>query len=142
MVQIVEREISDRRPLALAPPATGCFSPGMGALLDPIDPAVLKRAVDGILRLTPAELRVLGPLLVGQTNAEIGAELGSSRRTVEVHVGRIQERCGCDRRTLIRLGHLLDQERAVAEYIKRMPAYERHPGARKVAKARAEITGK
>jgi DNA-binding NarL/FixJ family response regulator len=46
------------------------------------------------LGLTPRDRSVVAGILAGRTNDEIGAELGVSRKTVEVHVSNMLERFG------------------------------------------------
>lgn len=52
----------------------------------------------GPVRLTPAELRVLGRLLAGETNKEIAQHLCCSPRTVEFHLARIFRKTGIETR--------------------------------------------
>lgn len=49
--------------------------------------------------LTPAERRVLALILEGQTNRELAATLGISRRTAEHHVTHVLAKIGFSRRT-------------------------------------------
>ncbi len=51
-----------------------------------------KIVADRLSRLTAREREVLGHLLNGKLNKEIGAALGISQRTVEVHRARIREK--------------------------------------------------
>lgn len=51
------------------------------------------------LGLTPRELEIVPLLVAGRTNAEIGAALVISPRTVGVHVSRILSKLGAARRT-------------------------------------------
>jgi DNA-binding NarL/FixJ family response regulator len=53
-----------------------------------------RRSRDTTLELTPKEEQVLRLLAVGHTNDEVAALLGVSRRTVETHRGRINEKLG------------------------------------------------
>jgi FixJ family two-component response regulator len=53
-------------------------------------PAVLR----GFPELTPRERDVLRLIIDGQSNKDMGRELGISARTVEVHRGRVMEKLG------------------------------------------------
>ena len=57
-------------------------------------PAEIPRKIvaDRLAKLTAREREVLGHLLDGKLNKEIGAELGISQRTVDVHRARIREK--------------------------------------------------
>jgi two-component system response regulator DevR len=55
------------------------------------------------LRLTPRERQVIGRLLVGRSNDEIGHDLGLARKTVEAHLSRLYERFGVASRTELAL---------------------------------------
>lgn len=46
-------------------------------------------------RLTQREREILGLLVAGYQNRDIGAQLGISPRTVEVHRARLMEKLGC-----------------------------------------------
>ena len=46
--------------------------------------------------LTPRELEVLGWVITGALNKQIGARLGISEKTVKIHRGRVMEKLGID----------------------------------------------
>jgi DNA-binding NarL/FixJ family response regulator len=54
-------------------------------------------------RLTPAERRVLAPLVKGLSNRAIAAELFLSHRTVESHVSSLLAKTGCSSRCQLML---------------------------------------
>lgn len=52
-------------------------------------------------RLSAAETRVLERVALGQSNRAIAAALGNSERTVESHVARLLQKCGCTSRAAL-----------------------------------------
>jgi len=67
-------------------------------------------AVARLATLTPAERRVLEPLVAGGTNKMVAAGLGISVRTVEVHRARIMKKLRLKTRTeLLKLVHAAAQ---------------------------------
>lgn len=56
-----------------------------------------------LLRISPAEARVLALLLNGGSNRQIAAQLGLSPRTVESHIGSMFEKTGCGNRSQLLL---------------------------------------
>jgi FixJ family two-component response regulator len=62
-----------------------------------------------VARLTQREREILALLVAGYQNRDIGAQLGISPRTVEVHRARLMEKLGCrSLADLIRLNLLAD----------------------------------
>jgi len=58
---------------------------------------------DRLLRISPAEQRVLLQLLQGKTNRAIAAQLQLSPRTVESHLAVMFEKTGCCNRSQLLL---------------------------------------
>ena len=58
-----------------------------------------KKHSDRLAGLTPRELEVLGWVTAGKTNAQIGAIVGASPRTIAKHLERVYEKLGVDSRT-------------------------------------------
>jgi len=56
--------------------------------------AVLQTQVQSPEALTPREREVMVAITQGMTHREVGALLGISPRTVEVHKGRVMEKLG------------------------------------------------
>jgi two-component system response regulator NreC len=84
-----------------------------GTYLSPELGAQLAAAPSSVFEiLTRREVTVLQGLARGSTNAEIGDELGISRRTVETHRAHLQEKLGISGRAQLtayaRENHLLD----------------------------------
>ena len=72
-----------------------CFEQGFRLLQQRQGEAGRRRAArDRIALLTAREADVLQGLLAGETNRQIGARLGISLRTVEMHRGNMMERLG------------------------------------------------
>jgi FixJ family two-component response regulator len=100
----------------------------MDFLTKPVDGEVLLRAVRRALEverstrssrldlarfrwrleaLTPREREVLGGILTGRLNKQIGRDLGITEKTVKVHRGRVMEKMGAA--SLAELVHLADR---------------------------------
>jgi two-component system response regulator NreC len=84
-----------------------------GTYLAPALGAQLAAAPSSVFEiLTRREVTVLQGLARGNTNAEVGDELGISRRTVETHRAHLQEKLGISGRAQLtayaRQNHLLD----------------------------------
>jgi DNA-binding CsgD family transcriptional regulator len=75
---------------------TFVFSPRAGRT-----PRVALERVGDAWGLTPRELEVLSRLVAGDSNEVIGLALKCSRRTVEVHVGRLFQKSGSPNRTAL-----------------------------------------
>lgn len=72
-----------------------CFEQGFKLLEERQGDARRRRAArDRVAQLTAREADVLQGLLAGETNRQIGARLGISLRTVEMHRGNMMERLG------------------------------------------------
>jgi DNA-binding NarL/FixJ family response regulator len=104
-------DAAKRRPARLPfrlTPLVGAGEPqGYLALLDAERPVV--SAIDGAVAryaLTPRQRQTLELVAAGKTNAVIGAELGISERTVELHVTGLLDKVGVDSRSAL-VGALL-----------------------------------
>src|SRR5205085_11784989 len=77
------------------------FSDRERALLDLLRPhlARLYRRTATLNRLTPREAEVLRWLAQGKSDAQIGAILGTSRRTVQKHLQNLYAKLGVENRT-------------------------------------------
>lgn len=75
------------------------------------------------LRLTPRESDVLGLLIGGQGNREIGASLGIDTGTVKAHLGRIMRKAGVVNRVELTMYAL--HWRAEHTYFRAPPPYRR-----------------
>lgn len=75
--------------------------------------------------LRPSELRVLAEVLQAKRSEEIGAMLGLTKKTVEVHVDNIGKRLECGRVELVRVFcyDLADDEALFESLHLRMNAY-------------------
>lgn len=80
-----------------------------------IDPAQLPMPGDDLARigLTPREHEVLGRIIAGRSNKEIGVDLGICEKTAEVHVSNVMRKLGVTNRVEaamhgIRLGAAVD----------------------------------
>jgi DNA-binding CsgD family transcriptional regulator len=71
--------------------------------LRPMPEPMVRRVRERILEIRPGEARVLAEVLQGQTSIEMGAAMGISPRTVEVHIQRILTLLGCSRIQLVRI---------------------------------------
>lgn len=65
----------------------------------PMEESTCARAVAQAFRLTPAEVRVLGPILSGKTVPEVAAELGIATSTARTHLNNIFTRTGTSRQS-------------------------------------------
>jgi DNA-binding CsgD family transcriptional regulator len=80
-----------------------------------IDPERLPVSGDdlALVGLTPREHEVLGRIIAGRSNKEIGVDLGISEKTAEVHVSNVMHKLGVTNRVEaatqgIRLGAVVD----------------------------------
>ena len=90
-------------PLALSPGSTSRpFAPEAVAAVfinGPMEEPTCARAVAQAFRLTPAEARVLRPILSGKTVPEVAAELGIAPSTARTHLNNIFARTGTSRQS-------------------------------------------
>jgi DNA-binding NarL/FixJ family response regulator len=93
----------------------------VGLLLGTLDADLVEAVKEGILRLTPAEYRVLRGWTDGLGAKRIAGSLNCSFRTVEVHLARIRSKCGhYDWMRTVRALSELDADEEVAEYLVRL----------------------
>jgi DNA-binding NarL/FixJ family response regulator len=67
-------------------------------LIDSVGPAVAKKAVEEVPRITAREAEVLSLLVAGSPNREIARELRIDEGTVKAHVGRLMRKMGVGNR--------------------------------------------
>jgi len=76
--------------------ALGAAAAGAGP---PVSPSETSVDDDRLAGLTPREREVLGWVTAGKTNAQIGAIVGASPRTIAKHLERVYEKLGVESRT-------------------------------------------
>ena len=93
----------------------------MGVLLEPADPAVLRKAAEGLMQLTAGEYRVLRSVLAGKDRNEAGAELGLSPRSIDTYIQLISAKCHCSRAELAWMASELEAMPDVRAYLQSLP---------------------